>query len=898
MSETYHLKALPFGSMIQEYRIKGVLGAGGFGIVYVAENTYLPEIVAIKEFLPNKLAQRIEGLTVSPASSDAKEVYKWGLSKFLNEARILWELGRPNPHPNIVRVSRFHEANGTAYMIMDFEKGEPLASILERERTLPEARLGAILYPLMDGLDKVHAKSVWHRDIKPANIIIRPDGSPVLIDFGAARWEVDGQAQSIMNAFTPDYAAPEQVYFKGQVGPWTDIYALGATLYRAVVGNAPPKPSQTSLGVDDEFASRARAQGYSQSLLLGIDAALEPNPDARPQDIAQWRECFEGGVDAFSASVPSASERTRVRPAPAPSAGRQSPVDTDRTRLSSAGTPKVSDQSSRKLEQGTSRHSRTSRFAAAALIVIVLVATGYFYLSTTSERWTSWKVLYTRLLGGDEASPSTAMPELDTVAKIGPAQPVSPSEPDPTATVEPAQPTPPSMSEYVAKLESSPEPTVKESAEPLAPTGVNQEIEFWSSVKASTNPAYFREYLYRYGEDGKFSGLARLRIEELRAGTRTQAPENPVSELLKLAAADVADLRLTNPEGNNAVQKIEEVLALEPGNAQAKRLRSEVVVQYVGLAEGALAAGDVAKAKEFIDRGGRVDASSEGIEAMRERIAFVETRLREEAAARAETKRKDEAAARAEAEQKQEEVHKREVLAMAKRQSALVPAMVTIQGDCYEMGSPSSEGDRYGNERQHEVCVDDFAIGKYEVTFEEYDRFALATGRTLPKDRGWGRGRYPVINVSWEDAVAYVEWLSRETGRRYRLPTEAEWEYAARAGNRTAYPWGDDVGLGHANCNGCGSGWDNSQAAPVGSFEPNAWGLHDTAGNVWEWTCSEHHRGYGDSETQCASRSSSADRSVRGGSWFVKPRTVRSAMRTGDSPTLRSGDTGFRLVQK
>ena len=188
-------------------------------------------------------------------------------------------------------------------------------------------------------------------------------------------------------------------------------------------------------------------------------------------------------------------------------------------------------------------------------------------------------------------------------------------------------------------------------------------------------------------------------------------------------------------------------------------------------------------------------------------------------------------------------------------------------------------------------------LGRYEVTFEEYDRFAEATGRERPDDAGWGRGRRPVIHVSWGDAEEYADWLSAETGERYRLPTEAEWEYAARAGTTTLYSWGQEIGRSRANCYGCGSRWDDSRTAPIGSFEANAWGLHDMHGNVWEWVGS--CTGDDDDATRDGSARTTdtvCDGRLRGGSWNNHPWDLRSANR-GPSPALGRHNVGFRVAR-
>ncbi|MDJ0807622.1 MAG: SUMF1/EgtB/PvdO family nonheme iron enzyme [Gammaproteobacteria bacterium] len=233
------------------------------------------------------------------------------------------------------------------------------------------------------------------------------------------------------------------------------------------------------------------------------------------------------------------------------------------------------------------------------------------------------------------------------------------------------------------------------------------------------------------------------------------------------------------------------------------------------------------------------------------------------------------------------------------------PEMVLIEGGSFAMGSNVSSDEQ----PVHQVTVQDFAIGRCEVTFEEYERFAEATGRELPSDDGWGRGNRPVIDVSWDDARAYAAWLSQQTGKRYRLPSEAEWEYAARAGSLTAYPWGNKASHEQANygtdecCDGKKEGRDQWEfTAPVGQFPANAFGLHDMHGNVDEWVEDCWHDNYSgapqDGSAWLEADGGSCERRVvRGGSWVDYPWWLRSAFRFRDVSTYRITYLGFRLVQ-
>jgi formylglycine-generating enzyme required for sulfatase activity/rhodanese-related sulfurtransferase len=226
------------------------------------------------------------------------------------------------------------------------------------------------------------------------------------------------------------------------------------------------------------------------------------------------------------------------------------------------------------------------------------------------------------------------------------------------------------------------------------------------------------------------------------------------------------------------------------------------------------------------------------------------------------------------------------------------PAMIELLPATYRMGSGNSlnfdEGPR------HTVSLPAFSISKREVTFRDFDRFARSTGRRLPYDESWGRGKQPVINVSWHDAVAYTRWLSKQTGHKYRLPSEAEWEYAARAGSTYSYWWEDTGGAVHANCFDCGSRWDGSQTAPVGSFAANRFGLYDMSGNVQEWTADCYHNSYTGAPADGSARvaANCTQRVVRGGAYSSPLDSLRSAKRAQLGQDTRLDNLGFRVVRE
>jgi serine/threonine protein kinase len=310
-STTQYRNALPVGAALHEYRIEQVLGVGGFGMTYLARDTHLDKQVAIKEYLPSDLAMRAGDGTVHPANTEREADYRWGLERFLQEARTLAKFS----HPHIVRVARYFEANATAYMVMEYEHGEPLKSMLAVSPHMDEAALRRILDPILDGLAAVHATGFLHRDIKPDNIFIRSNGSPVLIDFGSARNALGGETRALTAVLTPGYAPLEQYATDGNQGPWTDLYALAGVLFQAASGKKPPD-AVSRVRSDSLPAALAELRGrYSAPFLDALAWALRLDEKGRPQSVAEWRAALSGAAPA--PSTPSSDETTRIVPPPA-----------------------------------------------------------------------------------------------------------------------------------------------------------------------------------------------------------------------------------------------------------------------------------------------------------------------------------------------------------------------------------------------------------------------------------------------------------------------------------------------------------------------------------------------------------------------------------------------------
>jgi serine/threonine protein kinase len=339
--------ALSVGTRLGEFEVRGLVGEGGFGIVYLAYDHSLDRTIALKEYMPSQLAQREGGVSVLVKSPRYEETFALGLRSFVNEAKLLAQFD----HPSLVKVYRFWEANGTAYMAMPYYQGDTLKQALRRMGRAPdEPWLTALLVQLLDALEVLHSRQCYHRDIAPDNVLMVGGDTPVLLDFGAARKVVNDASQQLTVILKPGYAPLEQYGESPNLkqGPWTDLYALASMIYFAVTGR-PPEPSIARVVHDPVRPLVELAAGcYSDSFLAAIDAAMAVNPQERPQSIAEFRDALgcgplrnhpelKTGARTQPRSSPQMPTVPQTQPRTVAPMGRSSPQTVAPTQLGDTG---------------------------------------------------------------------------------------------------------------------------------------------------------------------------------------------------------------------------------------------------------------------------------------------------------------------------------------------------------------------------------------------------------------------------------------------------------------------------------------------------------------------------------------------------------------------------------
>jgi serine/threonine protein kinase len=455
--------ALPAATRLHEFEILSVIGQGGFGIVYLAHDLTLDRRVAIKEYMPSALATRTQAMTVAVRSTRHTETFAAGLRSFINEARLLARFD----HPSLLKVHRFWEAHGTAYMVMPYYAGITLAKLLAQAGGPPdEARLRALLDPLLDALDLMHSAHCYHRDIAPDNILILPDGRPLLLDFGAARRVIGDMTQTLTVILKTGYAPVEQY---GELpdmaqGAWTDLYALGSVLQFAITGHTPPQAVARFIADKREPLAIAAAGRYSDVFLRAVDRSLAVLPKDRPQSVAELRALLGDGPrstpphDVDATAWPPAAASTVAMPTSTvavhagehPSRNAHSFATVWRTLAPSAPT-----------STPATRTTQPSRSSAAPRLGLRAVALGSVaLLAALAAAGLTW-------FGAQRHAPADAAPASDIRAPaVTPAAPATLATPAPPTleSTSPATPAP-----------SLPDPQPEPQAEAAAPARVDSD---------------------------------------------------------------------------------------------------------------------------------------------------------------------------------------------------------------------------------------------------------------------------------------------------------------------------------------------------------------------------------------------------------------------------------------
>ncbi|MCP5159554.1 MAG: SUMF1/EgtB/PvdO family nonheme iron enzyme [Gammaproteobacteria bacterium] len=899
---TEETNALPNGYNLHRYQIEGVLGAGGFGITYRAIHEALQNEVAIKEYFPAEWAYRDHDSTTVranaqgqiPARQGEPPCYQWGLERFLDEAKILVQVN----HPGVVRVRDYFSANGSAYIVMEYEDGESLSAMLQRGGILPEHEVHRLLDDIMPALEAVHSQNYLHRDLKPSNLYIRSrDGHVMLLDFGAARQALGRRTRRVTSVVTPGYSPIEQYVTVGEdYGPWTDIYALGAVMYRCITGAPPIEAPGRVLKDPVQPAVEVGAGLYSRGLLQVIDQALAVRPEDRFQSVPAMRQALQAADRSNSQAdfshvppiktelldLPS-SASLRFEPL-APQSGASLPSTRWPNHPLSAPHPPEPPKR-RSVPSYPSTPANDPREDRREL------------RSLPSESGLDWTLDHIeppaspRITDIETASAPLQSTESDLslpmLENIWEHLDKSESEASPTTLIK-QPPQQPSQEPSESLLKRSPKSALehlkKVSSKRVNSTSIPIErVEPLSSPRSRTNPV---------GEEAAAPqttpSTAPESVPELTKPASGIRSVNWKRVLLSVfAISGLSGISLLSYEYYQAAQTQRqlEIAALEKQQKEelaqlaqeAARQRETELIGYIDQARKAIASRAWDQAHRALDQAAAIDRQHPA-------LATVQSELL--SAQRSTTS------------------------SQTFTDNTVGMELKWIEGGCFNMGSPLTERDRGSDEPIHRVCPAGFWMGKTEVTNSQFRRFKPQHDSGSFQGRSLNADTQPAVNLSWDDAQAFAEWLTWESGagKRFRLPTEAEWEYAARAGTTTRYYWGDLIDPRYANFSdrndptGASIGnLDDGQSVTtqVGSYLPNSLGLHDVAGNVWEWTCSEYYPRYAGEEERCsAKRSNQGQRVARGGSWNNGAGDLRSAKRLPRKPSDRDGLTGFRVIME
>lgn len=831
MMATENILALPEGYELNHYVLESVIGQGGFGVVYKAHHAHLEESVVIKEFLPNELATR-HGFTVLPHGQSKQQTYTDCLQRFLTEGKTLVKLR----HPNVVRCRDLFTSNGTAYLVMDFEDGMTLESLLYHLEQVGgrynEIQLLHFLLPLAQGIAYIHSEGVLHRDLKPANVFIRrSDGSPVIIDFGAAKQNFANVTKSHA-PYTDFYAPIEQIEGGAEAKATIDIHAFGALMYRAVTGRLGAKAESRAMAIafnkpDPLVPSTILAKSQvSNDLLTLIDSCIEFDASRRPQTMGEVIKALQECVNKITNDIPTSSSSEAEIESPLTN------VNIDKSNQYQVDNHVVTPASKTNNPPDSLTKQKSPYLWGALVFGLSACIVGISYLVFVPAETIA-------------AKPRTPSTELSGQS---------------------------AKQEVIIKEENRPSSS--------AHTSVDSE-----TIRLA------QHWLYKAGYDLKVTGVEdKETIEAIKkfesdrgmlvTGKPTLDLANNAEDLYwQQDAESYASAQKSNTirsynlylnsflDGKSRVKAIEAKALLEQVFQEEQRKITEQKIAQQA---------ELKKQKELQQQPVLEDTIDKT-------VIITEEQAKEKLATEQQ----------AELNQEAEE---------QKRLAQYLGEFITVPAGKFLMGCVDGDRECLTYEYpSHQVNVASFKMMATEVTSEMWQLCAEQNACTSKIGKKYGSlSNKPVVSVSYQEIVEqFIPWLEQRTGFRFRLPSESEWEYAARAGTTTKYYWGNNIVCGQAmygqHKRGCGS---QKSVNPVKSYLANPFGFYDMHGNAWEWTEDCWNPNYQDApidgtpwqQGECTSRV------VRGGAWSSEASFLRASYRFKCEADYQPDDGGFRLV--
>lgn len=897
------LHALETGYALDEYRIEKLLGEGGFGLTYLAFDTNLDKMVAIKEYMPCEHAVREIDITIVPKSEASAKVYNWGLNAFLNEAKTLAKF----EDPNIVRIYRFFKANGTAYIVMEYCEGGCLIDRITKDQGMDEAVVKNILASISNGLQLVHDDDILHRDIKPDNIMFRQDGTPVLIDFGAARQAIGGKTQKVTTIVTPGYAPLEQYSSKGHIGPWSDIYSLAAVAHLCITGKKPPDIMNR---LHDDTLELLSNKKNASPFLKAIDKGLNLQIDDRPQNIAEWLALW-GKID-----LPSSNQKDSNSPKPiyankytGAHKKFESPQPITARPVSEADENTILNTNVVESEENIFIKNSFNVYKAILIFMIlgIVGAFGYNYYIIQQGK----TPLIALDMFSSEKNPEIIPTENKEVTGI-----------DSKIILETQQ-----LLNILGfevnesgQIDSWTEESIKlfkKNNKLTTPTNIDLALinelkniiddKAWLLATNNNTISAFNQYLSDYPE-GNHILQAPVFIKKIKDNELAIQQQKAAEEKEEMAIKSKVDPVIANKPKDDSVidkkskansvvikksiestvvvkklepQKVETSESAKIENSQQKAQLAQITAVKKQLVKDIQIQLQRLKYKDLV-MNGELDKTTKNII-----IAYQQLTQEEQTGLPTKTLL---------FALKSEQKWPGRLLGEEFQDCPICPEMIVIPAGSYMMGSLDGNANEVPT---HHVDIKEFVLSKAEITFEQWDA-CVEDGICThsPQDDNLGRGNLAVMRVNYQDIQQFLLWLNNITKQNYRLPTEAEWEYAARAGSTTAYSWGDEIGSNNASCQGCNIGVNNNKINQIKNYPANAYGLFDMHGNVWEWTQDCWHSSYlGAPSNGEAWEPNDCQRFVvRGGSGGNKPSELRSASRGVINLDQRLNSIGFRVA--